>query len=195
MSAHYTDLVMALTPPGRRYHVATPTAYRTRFVLFMLAHLADDDGRCTVSLTDLHAHTTLQPPMIRTALRELETDELVTIHRQASAANTYTLNATALEARQFMTLQHQRGPSIEVLIPHGLDTRALNALHRGEIKTLSDLGAAVDAHRRENPDDEMPFHRFLDIRGLGEDGARTILGCYHAWLDETAPRTSAAHQE
>jgi len=190
VSDKYLRLVKNLTPPGRRYDITSPSAPRVRFVLFILAYLADDDGRVTASLNDLAAYTHHSPPLIRDALAELENDHgFVAIRRQPSAANTYQLVAEQLEAQQFENLLRTGTPTVEVLSTYGLDIRSLNALHRDGVCTLDQLATKIAEYEQEkaeyqrrNPGREFGFHEFLRFRGLGERSGRLILDSYSAWL-------------
>jgi hypothetical protein len=187
VSERFLQLVSDLTPPGRRYHVSSPAVYRTRFVLFMLAYLADDDGQCTISLRDLSSQTTLLPPMIRTALRELETEcKFVRITRTPSAPNTYQLDAEQLRARQFAAvLEDDDEPSIEILASYGLDVRSTNALRREEITTLAKLGEVIAGYRAQS-DGGLPLHSYLGIRNLGVRSADKLLAAYDQWCADEA---------
>lgn len=189
VSIQYLDLVMNLTPPGRRYHVESPSASRERTVLIVLAYLADDDGVCTASLNDLAAYTQLQPPTIRTALKDLKADHgFVEIVRKASAPNLYRLKREVLEARSYHNMLRNGQPTVELLTCYGLDIRSIHALHRGALTTLAELGAKIEEYRRTKVDRDLPFYRFLDIRGLGERSAQKVLACYDLWQTEgTAP--------
>ena len=189
MSDKYLRLVENLTPPGRRYSITSPSAPRARFVLFILAYLADDDGRVTASLNDLAARTHYSPPLIRNALAELEAEQhLISISRQPSAANTYQLRQDQLEAQQFENILRTGTPKVDVLTSYGLDVRSANALHRDGVDTLDQLAAKIAEYGREkadyetrNPGREFGFHEFLRFRGLGERSARLVLATYAKW--------------
>lgn len=190
MSDKYLRLVEGLTPPGRRYAISSPSAPRTRFILFMLAYLADDAGQVTVSLNDLAARTLYSPPLIRGALSELETDPaLISITRQPSAPNTYQLLEAQLKAQQFDNVLRMGTPTVDVLTTYGLDIRSRNALRREGITTLDELAAQIAQYEREKaaqepkvPPREFGFHEFLSVRGLGERSARLVLSTYAEWL-------------
>lgn len=182
MSEQYLRLVENLTPPGRSYVVPSPTAYRTRFVLFVLARLANDEGECVASLTDLSALTVLLPPMVRSAIRALEEDGLVEVVRNPSSPNLYRLDREALEAQQYATRLRRRGPVTALLSEYGLDTRSLNALHRIGLDTIPKLGAKVDEYRRIVAEGTpLEFHDYLETRNMGERSAKKILDAYDAW--------------
>lgn len=192
MSDKYLRLVADLTPPGRRYNVTSPSAPRVRFVLFVLAYLADDDGRVSASLNDLAARTLHSPPLIRNALAELESEHgLISIRRRPSAANTYQLCEDQLKAQQFENVLRAGTQTVEVLTAYGLDIRSLNALHRDGVDTLDQLGTKIEEYEREkvvhdnrNPGRELGFHEFLRFRGLGEHSARLVLAAYAEWLTD-----------
>lgn len=185
VSEKYLCLVENLTPPGRNYEVPSPTAYRSRFVLFILARLANDDGECTASLSDLSALTVLVPPMVRSAIRALEDDGLVEVVRDPSSPNLYRLNRDALEAQQYAARLRARGPVTLLLGEYGLDTRSLNTLHRIGLDTIPKLGAKVEEYRRlVAAGTPLAFHEFLETRNMGERSARKILNAYDAWCVE-----------
>lgn len=182
MAAQYLDLVANLTPPGRRYLIESPSAHRERLVLYVLAYQADDDGRCMASVNDIAAWTTLTAPMARAALQALETEHgFVTITRSANSPNVYTLRPEVLRSKQFLVLLRHGEPSVELLSIYGLDIRSVNALRRGEIATLRELGSKLDDYQRVCHKADVPLHRFLDITGLGERSARKVLTAYSAW--------------
>ncbi len=189
MSDKYLRLVDELTPPGRRYSITSPSAPRARFVLFILAYLADDEGYVTVSLNDIAARTMYSPPLIRNALVELETEHLISISRQPSVANTYQLHEDQLEAQQFENVLRTGTPTVDVLTTYGLDMRSRNALHRDGIDTLDHLASKIAEYEREkidyetrNAGRELGFHEFLRFRGLGERSAQLVLCAYAEWL-------------
>lgn len=182
VAAQYLDLVANLTPPGRRYLIESPSAHRERLVLYVLAYQADDGGRCTASVNDIAAWTTLTAPMARAALQALETEHgFVTITRSTNSPNVYTLRPEVLRSKQFLVLLRHGEPSVELLSIYGLDIRSINALRRAEITTLRELGSKLDDYQRVCPKADVPLHRFLDITGLGERSARKMLTAYSAW--------------
>lgn len=182
MSAQYLDLVANLTPPGRRYLVESPSVHRERLVLFVLAYLVDEDGSCTASVNDIAALTTLTAPMVRTSLNVLESEHgFVTITRSKNSPNVYTLNKEALESGQYVALLRRGEPSVELLSVYGLDIRSINALRRGRIETLRELGATLDEFDRTADRTDLPLHHFLDICGLGERSARKVVTAYRLW--------------
>jgi hypothetical protein len=163
----------------------SPVGPRNRFVLFVLAYLADDDGRCTVSLSDLTELTSHPAPAIRASLKELEHGHrLVEMTRSPSQANTYQLNRAELEAQQLSRLLYSDQPLVDLLGEHGLDTRSINALHRGGIDTLDELGAKIDAYRRAPAGKHLGLHDFLGIGGLGERSALRVMDSYTAWCHD-----------
>jgi PHD/YefM family antitoxin component YafN of YafNO toxin-antitoxin module len=191
VSDQYLDLVFNLTPPGRRYLTESPSAHRERLVLIVLAYLADDEGRCTASVTDIAAYTTLTAPAARAVLLALETEHgFVTITRNTNTPNVYTLRREVLESNQLVALLRRGVPSVELLSVYGLDIRSINALRRGQISTLEELGAELDRYRRSGS--PLPLHRYLDIRGMGERSARKVVATYSAWQAENAETGSVA---
>lgn len=180
MSDEYLRLVAGLTPPGRRYQVNSATEPRARFVLFALAYLADDDGRCTVSLTDLAALTLLSTPALRNALRELEQQHgLVRMSRNPSQPNTYRLDRAGLEAHQYSRRLRTTTPTVDLLAEYGLDSRTINALYRAGLSDLGALGTRIAAYQRHKVPDKL--HVFLGIPGFGERSGRRLLDSYAAW--------------
>jgi hypothetical protein len=192
VSAQYLDLVANLTPPGRRYLIESPSEHRERLVLYVLAHQADDDGHCTASVNDIAAWTTLTAPMARAALHALETEYgFVTISRSTNAPNVYSLHKETLKAKQFLNLLRSGEPSVELLSVYGLDVRSINALRRGRITTLAELGDLLGQYRLLAATD-LSLHRFLDIRGLGARSAHKIVTSYAAWQAEADGRSAPA---
>lgn len=194
MSDRYLRLVANLTPPGRAYVVPSPIAYRTRFVLFILAYLADDNGECTASVTDLAALTVLEPPMVRSSIQALEDEGLVEVVRTPSSANLYRLNSEQLQDQQFVAKLRRGGPLIGLLSEYGLDIRSLNTLRRVGLDTIPKLGAKIEAFRQIAATDGAPrgFHDYLDVRNMGVRIGEKILAAYDAWCadEERDPQTA-----
>lgn len=190
MSDQYLQLVAALAPRGaQRYFDAVPVEPRSRFVLVMLAYLADEHGRCTISLADLAGLTWGSIPTVRLALRDLENEHgFISTSYQLSGPNTYQLHRSALEAKQPSQLMRAERRSVRLLADYGLDNRCINTLQRIGIETMDDLVAVVADYRSRLTGGPLRFHDYLrsrgDAPGLGEITGRKILDTYLAWCQD-----------
>lgn len=183
MSETYVQLILGLTPPGRGYRLTDSAASRDRFVMFVLAYMADDSGRCQVSITDLVAYTHMNPGVIRAALYAARDRDQLAIIEQGGAPNVYQLNEATLRATQFDRVIQQRVPMF-ILTEYGLsDTFAGRLSYK--FNTMAELGDAITRYR-ESPADvqDQGFHVFLDTRLIGAKAGRDILDAYDRWAAE-----------
>lgn len=181
MSEHYLRLVEGLNPPGRRHISTSSIAPRDRFVLFVLARLADDDGRCTVTPVDLVSATQHTLPVVRRALGDLESVHRLLTTAPADAPYTYQLNESRLRALQFAATHDADDQSLWALEEFGLQRRGVSTLLREGITTIPELRTHIDAYRALPAEQQKGFHRFLDLPGLGEISAEQALSAYDQW--------------
>lgn len=192
MSKKCVDLVIGLRPPkvGARYQITSPGDSRTRFMLFVLAYLADDAGRCSATNVELAAYMALLPSQVSEVRKRLVEDGLVEVERSPHSAKpaVYRLAVDELESRQMDVLAREKG-SVFVLEEYGASPRALNALARCEVEDMAALTEEIERYQkyptgaRPGFDAHLVEHR--GVRNFGPRSAFGVLEAFARWRHET----------
>lgn len=188
MSEEFVRLVIGLTPPERDQHqnVDTPTRSRDRFMLFMLAWLADENGMCTVSKNALAAHMVVDPARVVECRARLVAARLlyVAIPSGVNTPPTYRLRRDVLELQQLGAGLREAG-SVFVLEEFEVPRPALNALVRAGVETMPALVAEIDAYLARPDGEELTFDQHLmksrSIRNFGPARGRQVMDGVRLW--------------
>lgn len=193
VSDEFVRLVVGLSPPGaeRRYHIESAVPLRDRFLLFVLAWLADGDGECSVSKSELAAYTLLRPAQVLEVRARLVAAGVLEVSRVvgSSLPASYRLRRDVLVARQMVGVVREGG-SVYVLEEFGLGRISIGPLVRCGVGDMVTLAEEVARFRA------LPlavqgrgFHVFLvDGRGarhFGAQGGRRVLEAFDRWRADT----------
>lgn len=169
MTVQHQDLVVGLHHPS----LCTSTS-RNRFVLWVIAYLSDENGRCSVGYAKIGLVTGMQAAVVSNAVSELAEDQLVDVIRQGSRATVLQLNLERLTQLQ-EARYHEATDSIQLLAAYGVSQRVICALDRGGVDTVGQLLLHVDAYRELPAGLQTGLHSHLDVRNLGREGGRQIM--------------------
>jgi hypothetical protein len=180
MSDPFVHMVLTMRPSHSAGRFRSLDAQRNRSILMVLAHEANDDGICLLTLAELSAMTCYDMRAIDDSLQDFVAGELVTVHERTTSHITCELNRGAIED---MHLDIEN--SYHQLVPFGLTTKPLGALmqHRPE-ESLDALAAAIEQYLKYPVDGRMTLDQYLKIPGFGPKGGKELLAAYAAWKAE-----------